>query len=91
MNKGKKAAMYIFLVIISLFSVFPLYYMACAATNKSVDVSRGRLIPGYIPAGELSDPDRESGSLPGIMEFLPKCSSTHILVSADLLLSWIRI
>ena len=46
MNKGKKAAMYIFLVIISLFSVFPLYYMACAATNKSVDVSRGRLIPG---------------------------------------------
>ena len=46
MNKGKKAAMYIFLVIISLFSVFPLYYMACAATNKSVDVSRGRLFPG---------------------------------------------
>lgn len=46
MNKGKKAAMYIFLVIISLFSVFPLYYMACAATNRSVDVSRGRLFPG---------------------------------------------
>ena len=46
MNKGKKAAMYIFLTICSLFSVFPLYYMACAATNKSVDVSRGKLIPG---------------------------------------------
>ena len=38
--------MYIFLTICSLFSVFPLYYMACAATNKSVDVSRGKLIPG---------------------------------------------
>ena len=46
MNKGKKAAMYIFLTICSLLSVFPLYYMACAATNKSVDVSRGKLIPG---------------------------------------------
>ena len=30
----------------SFFSVFPLYYMVCAATNKSVDVIRGRLIPG---------------------------------------------
>lgn len=38
--------MYLFLTIVSLLSVFPLYYMACAATNKSVDVSRGRLIPG---------------------------------------------
>lgn len=46
MNKGKKFAMYLFLTIVSLLSVFPLYYMACAATNKSVDVSRGRLIPG---------------------------------------------
>lgn len=46
MNKGKKFFMYLFLTIVSLFSVFPLYYMACAATNKSVDVSRGRLIPG---------------------------------------------
>ena len=36
MNKGKKAAMYIFLVIISLFSVFPLYYMACAATKTLI-------------------------------------------------------
>lgn len=30
----------------SFFSVFPLYWMVCAATNKSVDVIRGRLIPG---------------------------------------------
>lgn len=46
MNKGRKFVMYLFLTIVSLISVFPLYYMACAATNKSVDVSRGRLIPG---------------------------------------------
>jgi lactose/L-arabinose transport system permease protein len=46
MSKGKKAASYIFLIIVSLLSIFPLYYMACSATNKSVDISRGRLIPG---------------------------------------------
>ena len=38
--------MYIVLIIVSLVSVFPLYWMLMAATNKSVDVSRGRLIPG---------------------------------------------
>lgn len=46
MSKGKKFFQYLFLTLVSLFSVFPLYYMFCAATNMSVDVSRGRLIPG---------------------------------------------
>ena len=38
--------MYLFLTVFSLLSIFPLYYMFCAATNKSVDVIAGRLIPG---------------------------------------------
>lgn len=38
--------MYLFLCIMSFISVFPLYWMVSAATNKSVDVTRGRLIPG---------------------------------------------
>lgn len=46
MNKGKRFLQYVFLTIVSLLSVFPLYYMACGATNKSVDVVAGRLIPG---------------------------------------------
>lgn len=46
MNKGKKIFMYTFLTIASLLSVFPLYYMVCASTNKSIDVIAGRLIPG---------------------------------------------
>lgn len=37
---------YIFLIIVSVISVFPLYWMLSAATNKSADVSSGRLIPG---------------------------------------------
>ena len=37
---------YIFLTIVSIFSVFPLYWMIAAATNTSTDVSRGRILPG---------------------------------------------
>lgn len=38
--------MYVVLTIVSLISIFPLYWMLIAATNKSVDVTRGKLIPG---------------------------------------------
>lgn len=37
---------YIFLSIISFFSVFPFYWMISAATNTSLDVAKGRIIPG---------------------------------------------
>lgn len=46
MTKGKKIIAYVFLSIVSIVSVFPLYWMVSAATNKSVDVTRGRMIPG---------------------------------------------
>ena len=45
-NKWKNAISYIVLTIASLLSVFPLYYMLSGATNKSIDIVRGRLIPG---------------------------------------------
>ncbi len=45
-KKFKKIFPYIFLTIASLISVFPLLYMFTSATNKSVDVIRGRLLPG---------------------------------------------
>ncbi len=37
---------YIFLSIISFVCVFPFYWMISAATNTSLDVARGRIIPG---------------------------------------------
>ena len=37
---------YIFLIIVSFFSVFPFYWMISAATNQSIDVARGKIIPG---------------------------------------------
>ena len=44
-NKGLIAS-YIVLGIFSFLSVFPLYYMLCGATNPSIDIIRGKLIPG---------------------------------------------
>lgn len=37
---------YIFLVIVSFISVFPFFWMISAATNKSIDVARGRIACG---------------------------------------------
>lgn len=44
-NKGLIAS-YIVLGVFSFLSVFPLYYMFCGATNPSIDIIRGKLIPG---------------------------------------------
>ena len=44
-NKGLIAS-YIVLGIFSFLSVFPLYYMFCGTTNPSIDIIRGKLIPG---------------------------------------------
>ena len=42
----KNILQYVFLIIVSLFSVFPLWYMLCGATNTSMDIVAGRLYPG---------------------------------------------
>ncbi len=42
----KKIAQYAFLIIFAFFSIFPLLYMVVAATNKSIDVIRGKMLPG---------------------------------------------
>jgi lactose/L-arabinose transport system permease protein len=52
-TKGKKFFAYAFLTVVSVISVFPLYWMMVAATNKSVDVSRGTLIFGTALFGNV--------------------------------------
>ncbi len=45
----KKILQYVFLILCSIISAFPLLWMIIAATNKSIDVIRGRIFPGsYI-------------------------------------------
>ncbi|MUT65205.1 carbohydrate ABC transporter permease [Paenibacillus sp. NEAU-GSW1] len=43
---AKRVFTYIFLSIAAIVSIFPFLWMIVSATNKSVDVTKGRLLPG---------------------------------------------
>lgn len=45
-SKVVTVSKYAFLILVSFFSLFPLYWMAVSATNTSLDVIRGSLLPG---------------------------------------------
>ena len=46
MKHVKRMATYIFLSVAAFISIFPFIWMVISMTNKSVDVTRGRLMPG---------------------------------------------
>ncbi|MBP3040093.1 carbohydrate ABC transporter permease [Bacillaceae bacterium Marseille-Q3522] len=46
MNKVKRILIYSILSIASLLSIFPFIWMIISMTNKSVDITKGRLLPG---------------------------------------------
>lgn len=46
MAKLKRVLSYVFLALATIVSIFPFIWMVVSATNKSVDVTQGRLLPG---------------------------------------------
>ncbi|GAF66026.1 ABC transporter permease protein [Bacillus sp. TS-2] len=46
MIKLRRLAIYLVLSFISIISIFPFFWMIVSATNRSVDVTQGRLLPG---------------------------------------------
>ncbi|MDP4164587.1 MAG: carbohydrate ABC transporter permease [Bacillota bacterium] len=46
MSNVKNTFSYLFLILVSLVSVFPFLWMIISSTNKSVDVTKGTLLPG---------------------------------------------
>lgn len=54
-NKLGKTLSYLFLIIMAFLSVFPLYWMMVSATNTSMDVSAGRLLPGLALMDNMKD------------------------------------
>ncbi|MTW88040.1 ABC transporter permease subunit [Virgibacillus dakarensis] len=46
MSGLKRVFTYLFLIIATIVSIFPFLWMIVSATNKSVDVTKGRLLPG---------------------------------------------
>lgn len=45
-TKAMNVVQYIILIILTVVSIFPFFWMVIAATNKSVDVTKGTLLPG---------------------------------------------
>lgn len=48
-NRNKTIATYVFLIVMSIVFAFPFYFLIVSATNSSIDVTNGRMLPG----GEL--------------------------------------
>jgi lactose/L-arabinose transport system permease protein len=46
MSKLKSTLSYIFLFVASIISIFPFLWMIISSTNKSVDVTKGAMVPG---------------------------------------------
>ncbi|MGP6139883.1 MULTISPECIES: carbohydrate ABC transporter permease [unclassified Jeotgalibaca] len=46
MTKTKKVAVYAFLIAVSIVFAFPFYFLIVSATNLSIDVTNGKLLPG---------------------------------------------
>ena len=46
MIKAKRSVPYIILIIATIVSIFPFLYMGISATNKSIDIINGKLLPG---------------------------------------------
>jgi len=77
-EKGKKQMIqrrllpaYLFLIIISFLSVFPLLWMISAATNTSLDVARGKIMFGTYAMQNFKNLIAESGRCHG--QLLPVC------------------
>ena len=83
MGKTKKFFMYLVLTVASLLSVFPLYYMFCASTNRSIDVIAGKLIPGTYLMENFKSLIAQPASC--TVELVPECNGTDGPLSSGLL------
>ncbi|MER2064084.1 MAG: carbohydrate ABC transporter permease, partial [Alkalibacterium sp.] len=45
-QKMKRIATYVFLILVSVIFFFPFYFLIVSITNPSIDITRGRLLPG---------------------------------------------
>ena len=79
MAKLKRAVIYLFLSIAAIVSIFPFLWMIISSTNRSVDVTQGKLLPGaYL----LENLDKAFNSI----ELVPSLiNSAKISVSTTLL------
>ncbi|OXS78019.1 carbohydrate ABC transporter permease [Domibacillus enclensis] len=79
MTKLKRIFMYIFLTAAAFISVFPILWMIISATNQSVDVTKGRLLPGTHFGENLTNLLQTIDLVPALMNSAKISISTTIL------------
>jgi lactose/L-arabinose transport system permease protein len=79
MSKSNKIFVYTVLVIASIVSVFPLLWMVISATNRSSDVTQGRLLPGSHLFENLSNLVNTVELVPALMNSAKISISTTLL------------
>ena len=85
MSKPKLYLSHAVLILASFFVGFlPLYYMICGATNPSIDVVRGKLIPGTYLIENFKNLNCESEPGARHDELFPQLDSAYASYIADL-------
>lgn len=79
MTNLKKVFAYLILTIASVASIFPFIWMIVSSTNKSVDVTKGRLLPGTHFGENLSNLMNTVELIPALINSAKISISTTIL------------
>lgn len=79
MTNVKRIFVYGFLIMASIISIFPFLWMIISATNKSVDVTQGRLLPGNHLMKNLANLLETVDLVPALMNSAKISISTTIL------------
>lgn len=79
MRTLRRSPIYIFLSIVALISIFPFLWMIISATNLSVDVTQGRMLPGTHLFDNIRNLTDQINLVPALWNTLKIAVSTTIL------------
>ncbi|RIX51277.1 carbohydrate ABC transporter permease [Paenibacillus nanensis] len=79
MGKLKRVFMYLFLSIAAIVSVFPFLWMIVSSTNRSVDVTQGKLLPGPYLFENLSKAFETIDIVPALLNSAQISITTTVL------------
>ncbi|SEU26165.1 carbohydrate ABC transporter permease [Paenibacillus sp. NFR01] len=79
MRTLRRSPIYIFLSIVALISIFPFLWMIISATNLSVDVTQGRMLPGTHLFDNIRNLTDQINLVPALWNTLKIAVTTTIL------------
>lgn len=79
MRSLRRAPIYIFLSIVAFVSIFPFLWMIISATNLSVDVTQGRMLPGTALFDNIRKLTESINLVPALWNTLKIALTTTVL------------